>query len=62
MKSIEVGAELIDRKLFVENGEAFANLRLKSFLNDNAKNSFNISHNKVSGFVIAINNKELHFY
>ena len=50
----EVSAALNDEKLVEKDGSIFANLDLKSYLTDNGKNQFNIPHNTVSGFVVAI--------
>ena len=40
-----------------DENKIYAKLELKSFLTDNGEHKFDIPHNSVSGFVIAIKNK-----
>lgn len=54
----DVSAEIGENKIFEKEGSLYAELNLKSYLSDNGKNQFNIPHNSVNGFVIALNNKE----
>lgn len=54
----DVAAEIGENKIFEKEGSLYAELNLKSYLSDNGKNQFNIPHNSVHGFVIALNNKE----
>ncbi|KAK8889894.1 hypothetical protein M9Y10_034648 [Tritrichomonas musculus] len=55
VSSIEISATFNESKLFLEDGKAYANICLKSFLSDRDKNKFDIPHNNIKGFVIALN-------
>ena len=54
---VEVAANLINNCLIKDENKIYAKLELKSFLTDNGEHKFDIPHNSVSGFVIAIKNK-----
>ena len=54
---IELSAQLNEPKLFVNDGKVYTKLNLKSYLSDNGDNQYKIPHNKISGFLIAFNNK-----
>lgn len=55
---IEISATFSEKKLVVKDGKVYANLNLKSFLADSDKNQFDIPHNNVTGFVIAISKSQ----
>lgn len=53
----EVSAEINDESLHLKDNAVYTDLNLNAFLTDNGQNHFNIPHDSVSGFIIAIQKK-----